>query len=356
MNAVLEVERADPGSSRTVTEERLALSHGQVRFGIDSFALTANNVTYAVAGDMLGYWDFFPTGDPSWGRVPAMGWGTVVESAHHGIAEGTRYYGWFPMAEELVVSANPLPNGLRDDGPHRVDHAPIYRLFSSNDHDTLYQAGDEAEARHALLRGLLMTGFLADGHLALTHADIAQTIALSASSKTAIGYAYCAARKGRSVVGVTSERNAPFVASLDCYTHVITYDQIDQIPIAASTVVDMAGNGAATAAVHDHLGDAIGRSLTIGKSHHDAAPEPVASGPRPEFFFAPTAAQALIDAGGVDAHAADSRNALFGFIEHSRGWLELDRRAGAGAVESTWGELYAGGIAPNIGLVASQRT
>lgn len=354
MNAVLEVERANPGSTRTVNEPVADLDDEQVRFRIDSFALTANNITYAVAGDMLGYWDFFPTSDPAWGRVPAIGWGTIVESANPHIAEGTRCFGWFPMAEELVVTANPLPNGLRDDGPHRVDHAPIYRLFSSNDHDPLYQSGDDAEARHALLRGLLMTGFLADGHLALTHADVAQTIALSASSKTAIGYAYAATRKGRSVIGVTSAGNADFVSSLDCYTQVVTYDQIDQIPVATSTVVDMAGNGAATAAVHDHLADQIGRSLTIGMSHHGAERAPVTAGPRPEFFFAPTAAQALIEAHGADAHGADLREATFGFVDHSRGWLELDRRRGPDAVEATWADLYEGGVAPSVGLIASQ--
>ena len=27
---------------------------------VEKFALTANNITYGVAADMLGYWDFFP--------------------------------------------------------------------------------------------------------------------------------------------------------------------------------------------------------------------------------------------------------------------------------------------------------
>ena len=33
---------------------------GQVLLRIDRFALTANNVTYGVAGDQIGYWQFFP--------------------------------------------------------------------------------------------------------------------------------------------------------------------------------------------------------------------------------------------------------------------------------------------------------
>lgn len=354
MNPVLEVDRADPAVTRTVSDPTVDLADGQVRMRIDSFALTANNVTYAVVGDMLGYWNFFPTGDPAWGRVPAMGWGTVVESARDGVAEGSRYYGWYPMASELVVTATPVAGGLRDHGPHRADHAPIYRMFTATDHDPTYEAGDEAEARHALLRGLCMTGHLADGHLALTHGDVEQSIALSASSKTAIGYAFSAFRKGRSVVGVTSAANLDFVSSLDCYSRVVTYDGIDEIPVATSTVVDMAGNGAATAAVHARLGDAIGRSLTIGKSHHAAAPVRVPAGPQPEFFFAPTAAQALIEVHGAEAHTADSRTTLFAFVEHSRGWLRLDRRTGPDAVEATWAELHAGAVLPHVGLVARQ--
>ena len=33
---------------------------GEVLLEVDAFAVTANNVTYAVVGDQLGYWNFFP--------------------------------------------------------------------------------------------------------------------------------------------------------------------------------------------------------------------------------------------------------------------------------------------------------
>lgn len=38
-----------------------ALAVGEVLVKIDRFAITANNITYAVLGDKLGYWQFFPT-------------------------------------------------------------------------------------------------------------------------------------------------------------------------------------------------------------------------------------------------------------------------------------------------------
>ena len=37
------------------------LQPGQIRLTVERFALTTNNITYAVAGDMLDYWGFFPS-------------------------------------------------------------------------------------------------------------------------------------------------------------------------------------------------------------------------------------------------------------------------------------------------------
>ena len=57
----------------------VALDEEQVLFAIDSFAMTANNVTYAVMGDAMKYWNFFPTVD-GWGIVPVWGFADVVGS------------------------------------------------------------------------------------------------------------------------------------------------------------------------------------------------------------------------------------------------------------------------------------
>ena len=40
--------------------DQIELQAGQALLRVASFAFTANNVTYAVAGDMLSYWSFFP--------------------------------------------------------------------------------------------------------------------------------------------------------------------------------------------------------------------------------------------------------------------------------------------------------
>ena len=78
------------------------LADGQVLFRVDRFALTANNISYALAGDMLGYWRFFPAPE-GWGRLPTMGFGDVIASSHPDVAEGTRCFGFYPMSRYLVI-------------------------------------------------------------------------------------------------------------------------------------------------------------------------------------------------------------------------------------------------------------
>eukprot|EP01035_Chromulina_nebulosa_P012605 gene12605-16802_t len=77
-------------------------AEGEVLFRVESFALTANNVTYAVAGDQIGYWRFFPKAD-GWGCIPAWGYGVVEASAHPDFTAGERFYGYWPMGSHLLA-------------------------------------------------------------------------------------------------------------------------------------------------------------------------------------------------------------------------------------------------------------
>ncbi|MEO6789327.1 MAG: DUF2855 family protein [Ornithinibacter sp.] len=356
-NTTLQVDRGSHGDTRVVTTQMPPLGDGQVRCRVERVALTANTVTYATVGDALGYWDFFPTGDPSWGCVPAMGWAEVVESRHPDVSTGGRYYGWFPMARFVDLSVTPTTEGLRDDGSHRAAHAGVYRAFTATTLDPLYQAGEDAEDRHALLRGLFMTGWLAEDFFADNDWFGAQRVlVLSASSKTAISFAHCArARAGIEVIGVTSTRNQAFTQALGCYDHVLTYDEV--ATIASNTpivVIDMAGSGPVLASVHAHFGDALHHSMAIGRSHHDD-PARVSgmAGPKPAFFFAPTQVKKRVQEWGPRGYQERTASALTGFIEWSPQWLQVRRSRGAEAASSTWSEAYAGQVAPGTGHVIS---
>ena len=98
MNAIDFLVRKD---QFTITELREtpapALEDGQVRLGVDKFALTANNITYAAFGEAMSYWNFYPAAD-GWGRIPVWGFGTVLESRAPGVAIGEKFYGYYPMS------------------------------------------------------------------------------------------------------------------------------------------------------------------------------------------------------------------------------------------------------------------
>ena len=88
--------------------------------------MTANNVTYAVFGDAMQYWDFFPA-EPqdgvACGRVPLWGFATV-EKTVDGVAEGTRLFGYLPTSSHLVVEpAGVDAKGFRGASAHR-QHLP----------------------------------------------------------------------------------------------------------------------------------------------------------------------------------------------------------------------------------------
>jgi hypothetical protein len=359
--AALEVHRTRHGETRLVDDELGPLAEGHVRLRVDRLAVTANTVTYAVFGDSLGYWDFFPTGDPEWGRVPAMGWADVVESAHPEVPTGDRFYGWFPMATHIDMLVTPIAEGLRDDGAHRSEHAAVYRTYSRTTDDPRYprlspddDALGDAEDRHALLRGLFLTGFLADAYLDMDdYFGAEQVIVLSASSKTAIGFADQASKRAVAVIGVTAPANLEFVRSLGCYRDVVTYDDITTLPAVPSVSVDMAGNGAALEAVHTHFGDQLLHSMIIGKSHHDSPATTFTAGPTPQFFFAPTAAGRLLDSWGPDEFQRRSAESTHDFVSASREWLTVQRSTGPDAAAATWREVYDGSVPPNIGRIIS---
>ncbi|HYN32972.1 MAG TPA: DUF2855 family protein [Ilumatobacteraceae bacterium] len=349
----IHVDRHAIGATRLVEVDEPELAADHVRLSIEHYALTANNITYAQFGDMLAYWDFYPV-TAEWGNVPAMGYGRVTESNVEGIAVGSRYYGWYPMATGVDVQAVPTRDGFRDDGPHRAPHAAVYRSFAATDRDPMATTADD-EPRHALLRGLFFTGFLADAFFAAdSYRGAEQAIVLSASSKTAIGYAASAKLTGGvRLVGVTSPGNVDFVRGVGCYDEVVTYDQLTDIALAPSVVVDMAGLGSAVASVHARLGDDVRYSMVVGKSHHDAPPALVEHGPTPEMFFAPGAIADRLAEWGAEGYQQRMHGALTAFIAGSYDWLTIDERRGPAAARAAWTELHAGEIAPSRGLIAS---
>ena len=158
------VKRDDLRECRIAESEAPELEPGQALLRVDSFGLTANNVTYAVMGEAMSYWNFFPAAD-GWGRVPMWGFAEVERSEAEGVEPGTRLYGYLPPSSHLVVTpADADERGFVDASPHRAALPSAYHRYLATDADPFYRA--DTEEMQMLLRPLFFTSFLIDDQLA----------------------------------------------------------------------------------------------------------------------------------------------------------------------------------------------
>jgi hypothetical protein len=328
---------------------------GQVLFRVDRFALTANNVTYALTGDMLGYWRFFPA-EEGWGRVPVMGFADVLASRHEGVRPGERVFGFFPMATHLVIDAGDIEAAqFADMSPHRADAAPVYRRYVRSAADPLYDPA--REDRLLLLRGLFLTSFLVDDFLADHGGFGADTVVISsASSKTAIALAFQRSRRGGGqAIGLTSPRNVSFVERLGCYDRVVSYADIATLPGTVPIVfVDHSGDGEVVNTVHRHFGDQVKHSSVVGATHWESRqPARDLPGAAPSFFFAPSQLEKRTAEWGAAGLQRRLSEAWHTFVASTDAWLEVVRGRGPATVERVWGEAVEGRTRPHQGHVLS---
>lgn len=351
---IVEIEREEISRTRTVDAPADALARGQARLRVDTFGLTTNNVTYAVFGDAMRYWDFFPTGDAAWGRVPVWGFADVVESAADGCAPGERLYGYFPMGSEVVIEPGRADErGVSDLAAHRQEMAGAYNRYVRCATDPVYDAGREAQ--QMLLYPLFFTSFVVDDFYVDHHDYSTGSVVLSsASSKTAIGVAFLAHRRGRRVIGLTSPSNREFVEGLGIYDEVVEYDASADALADDAVYVDIAGNADVRLAVHTTLDSRLAHSMTVGGTHwdHSSSASAVAlPGPSPEFFFAPTQIAKRTNDWGRDELDRRMGEAWAAYSDWTDRWLRVEHAAGATAVASAWGELVAGRVDPRTGIV-----
>ena len=71
----VEVARRDLSQVRVDFSAASALTEGQARVQVESFAQSTNNITYAVYGDVASYWEAFPAAGGSAGVGPCPGVG-----------------------------------------------------------------------------------------------------------------------------------------------------------------------------------------------------------------------------------------------------------------------------------------
>ena len=353
------VARNDLQQCKTI-ETRLPdaaqLPDGALLIRIDRFAFTANNITYAVLGDQLKYWQLFPAPE-SFGNVPVWGFGDVIASRHPGISDGESLFGYFPMATHLVIEAADVSKrGLRDAAAHRQGVAPVYNIYARVSGDAAY-AGRQGDYQ-ALLRPLFMLSFLVDDFLAENEFYGARSVMLSsASSKTAFGLAHLlhTLRKDVRVIGLTSAANAGFVGSLGCYDEVVTYDRVTSMPSGQPVAfVDMAGNSALRETLHRHFGDQMKYSGRVGLTHRSTSPdEPLLPGVKPVWFFAPDQIRKRAKEWGPGGIETRFGNAWTSFAPMLDSWLKVIEGKGPATVKQVYLDTLNGRVPPDQGHILS---
>jgi Protein of unknown function (DUF2855) len=332
-----------------------AVAEGEVTLRIDRFGLTTNNITYAVLGEALSYWEFFPA-EEGWGRLPVWGFGEVVDSGNDQIETGARFYGYYPASSYLTVQAHANSAGFVDVAEHRRSLPSAYNQYRLTATDPAYDPATENE--QILLTPLFFTSYLLADFLLDRELFGAETVILSsASSKTAYGLAFLLsiADPRPHLVGLTSPRNAEFARSLGVYDEVLGYGEVEQLPRDGKAVyADMAGSGEVRAAVHRHFADDLAHSALVGATHWEEERSGAElPGPEPEFFFAPTWLSKRAEDWGPEGLQQRYAQAWKRFVGPLGDWMQVIEDSGEEAVQRVYLDLLEGRADPRQGHVLS---
>ncbi|MEI7054997.1 DUF2855 family protein [Nocardioides sp. CCNWLW239] len=355
---LVESLKSDLGVAELVGIPTPQLDDGEVLARIERFALTTNNMTYAVYGDALGYWNLFPATRTGYGCMPAWGYAEIIDSKASDVPVGTRVFGYFPIATHLKMRPTKVTSRSFVDGAgHRTGTPEVYNLYELQP--------QEADPRHdsliAIYRPLFITSYTAADYLRdRDFFDAEQFVISSASSKTAYGTAYCLADSQAPKIALTSARNIDFVNGLGHYATAHEYTDLTSLDATKRTVyVDLSGDPALRRRVHEHFGDRLAFDCLVGSTQADGFPEEDASlvGPAPVFFFA---------ALQLDAYKAEGQSRTFmqryqraerDFLEHvgrpERPAIELIEHTGLEDAATVIAGFHDGSTDPAAGHIFS---
>jgi hypothetical protein len=343
------------------------LVENEVILKIDKFALTANNISYGITGEALGYWRFFPTSiqskssDSEWGRLPVMGFATVISSNNDQIKLGEKVWGFLPMATHVKILAGKISDsGFSDVSPYREGLAPLYSAFERVKSNPFHSTKNEDF--EMLVRGLFVTSWLVDDFMDDNqYFDASQYLITSASSKTSIALAFAVKKRGKlPCIGLTSSTNKAFVESLGCYDQVISYDEITNVNAnIPSILVDMAGGKTTLTAIHCHFTAQLRYSCRIGATHHnDMLPADISKnnglpGAVPTFFFAPTQLKKRTKEWGSNEMMKQIGYALLGYIDFCQSVMSIEYTTNSNDIDAIYQQILSGKADASTGQIVS---
>lgn len=357
-----QVQKKNFTQARIVKQEtESTIKTGEVLLKIERFAYTSNNITYAVTGDRLGYWNFFPpigNNTEGWGVIPVWGFAEVVESGLEDIPVGDRLFGYFPPADLVKMK----PVGIKkthfiDGSPHRAKMPAGYNLYRRVFAEPNYnKAFDNVRM---LLSPLYLTGFcLWDALQDHAWYGAQQVLILSASSKTSIGLGYAIKEdeKAPKIIGLTSERNKTMIKSLSLYDEVNTYTELNAIDSSVPTVlVDMSGNVSVLKSLNTHLGDSLTYCISVGLTHWDnTSLQNNFLKDKSEFFFAPSHIQKRLEEWGYKGFEQKTTAFLKNAAAKTAQWLQFKEVDGLEGLAAVHKDVCDGQIPADIGLIVVQ--
>ncbi|MEM6856462.1 MAG: DUF2855 family protein [Pseudomonadota bacterium] len=344
-----------------VEAETAPLADGAVRLKVESFSVTANNITYAVVGDGFMYWDFFPpkTDAPDGlGIVPMWGHAVVIESNSDAIEVGERVYGYLPMGTHLdVVPGKVHPGGFTDMTDYRQPMSPVYNSYTRLAADPEHDPAREAE--RMIYGPLFKTGFIIE-YFMRDHDwfGAGQVVMTSASSKTSMGLASVAKQNSPAIkrIGLTSAGNVEFVKSTGLYDDVVAYDDLASVDNVPTVTVDFAGNSKLLAGLHNHYTDNLKYSCLVGATHIEERGGALGGGaglpgPKPELFFAPSHFETFFKEHGPVEGGKMAAAAWMGFLGSVGDAVTIERKPGLDAARTTYLEMIGGHVDPAKGIV-----
>ena len=356
MAATIWVNRSNLHETKLHEGTLPALGEGEVRLQIEGFSVTANNITYAVIGDMFGYWNFFPASGGH-GVVPMWGHAVVEASNHPDIEQGERVYGYLPMGTHLdILPGKVSAGGFTDMAAHRQPMSPIYNQYSRINADPEHDPARENE--RMIFAPLFKTGFLIEDMFRRENWFGAQALVMtSASSKTSMGLASCAQISSPQIkrIGLTSAGNVAFVKATGLYDEVLSYDDVGSLHKVATVSVDFAGNSGLLRSIHDVLGEALKYSCLVGATHVEArglgGGSGEMAGPKPILFFAPDHAVAAIKELGPKAFGQAVAKSWKSFLSAVKDTLTIQERPGIAAAADAYLATLNGTADPSVGIV-----
>ncbi|KAJ3271670.1 hypothetical protein HDV01_006449 [Terramyces sp. JEL0728] len=319
---------------------------------IDRFGLTSNNITYALFGKMMQYFDFFDTGNGS-SHLPIWGFGTVVRSKNDHIKEGEKLYGYFPTASHIVFN----PVSIQVDSFQVVrENLPadrvVYNTYYRQSVDPEYIA--EYEDLSLIFRPLWTTSFFLYDFLQAKFPNVKSVVISSASSKTAFSLALLLKKNNIESIGLTSKRNQEFVSNLNFYEQVATYEDISKLNLTDCVYCDFAGNSNLNKEIFGHFGDSLQKHVVIGKTHVESAPS-AEMNPKTTFFFVPE--WILIRERKPNENLAETKaKEWYKFLSFIQPFVNLKISNDPVALQKAYLEMLQGNFAPSDGYIFSLAT